>query len=186
LGNAIIKGVIDKTKAAQEILARVTNIVGVAQIDRAKLHLGDILIEPVANPMGAIPVLHTEAGVAGAAAALQALLAVFNPAGIETASVKMDNLGNLSVNANLPGTGMLVINGVQIYIGCTPPDVTQPMVKGTALSSLLTAFLTACAAPPIPPVTPADVLAWVLAIRTAATAALGSLPTTLSTKVFGA
>ena len=137
LGNTIIKGVTDKTKAAQEFLAKVTNIVGPAQINRAKLHLGDILIEPVASSLGAIPVLHTEAGVAGAAAALQALLAVFNPVGIETASVKMDNLGNLSVNANLPGTGMLVINGVQIYIGCTPLDMSQPMVKGTDLLTWL-------------------------------------------------
>ena len=122
LGNAIIKGVVDKTKAAQEFLVKVTQIVGVAQVDKARLHLGDILVEPVASAMGAIPKLHTEiASLGGVPAPLRANLAVCNEAlaGVEIASVKMDQTGNLSINATaVGGTGSVFIHGdTQVVMG---------------------------------------------------------------------
>jgi hypothetical protein len=117
-----------KIKAAQEILAKVTKIVGVVPLDMAKLHLGDIFYEPIPNANAAIPIVHTEMGLTGAAASLRAVLAACNSAGLESASIKIDNLGNMSINAILPGTGMIVISGDTAT--CIGGNIESTMVAG--------------------------------------------------------
>jgi len=146
-GDKVIRSLTDPTKAAQEFLVNITKIIGILPKTVVKLHLGEILQEPVTNPMVPIPVFHTEVGLGGAAAMLQALLAVFNTAGIEIGSIKIDNLGNMSINTTLPGAGKLVINAgtnthilstAGTYIGGTadiPP--IEPMVLGNQLSTWL-------------------------------------------------
>jgi hypothetical protein len=136
LGNKIVRD-LSKTKAAQEILAKVTNIVGFFPLDKALLHLGDIFVEPITNGMAAIPKPHTEIGAIGLATALRAILVAFNDFGIEAASVKLDNMGNVSINANLTGKAF-VIGALGTHLGGTlEATQTHPAVVGDAVFNWL-------------------------------------------------
>lgn len=137
-----IKAILDitRTKAAQEFLVSLKTIQGVVPIDKVKLHLGDIFVEPIVDASTAIPKYHTEAGAVGSAAALRALLAVFNSVGIEISSIKIDELGNMSINTPLPGSGTLSLNAnTKLALG-GPPDLTvEPAVLGQRLVTWLAA-----------------------------------------------
>jgi len=128
---------------AKEVLAVVRKLATAAgpAVDQAKLHLGNIFVEPMVADKG-IPEFHTEIGVAGAAAALRAVLAVFNAAGIEVGSVKIDKMGNMSINTPAPGTGLLsitaltkiAINSLLVHLGTTQDvPATEPGVLGLQL-----------------------------------------------------
>ena len=116
----------------------------ITTIAKATFKLGDIFQnEPIPNQDGGILQPHTEAGASGSASWLNALLAVMNAVGIEVSSVKMDAVGNISINATVVGTGKVIINAgtnthvlstAGTYIGGTadiPP--TEPMVLGQKL-----------------------------------------------------
>jgi len=135
----------------------------------AAIKLGDIFIEPITSQDTGILQPHTEAGAAGIvpAVALRTVLQAFSDTGLEVSSVKLDNLGNMSINAPAPGTGLLSISALTkiavdallIHLGTTQDVLaTEPAVLGTALSTWLLAHThgsgTGPTSPPIQPIIP--------------------------------
>ena len=144
IGNFIAKNPLTQQGAVE---ATTTIYDTLTTLAKATLKLGDIFIEPITSQDTGILQPHTEIGAAGAATWLNAMLAVFNAAGLEVSSIKIDNAGNMSINTPLPGTGKLVINSglnthilstLGTYIGGSanvPP--IEPMVLGQQLYNWL-------------------------------------------------
>lgn len=150
-------------------------------LDTAAVKVGDIFIEPVtvdsgthlptagaATPTkGLLP--HTDLGASGISRAVRALLGVF-AAGTDLGTVKIDDLGNVTVNSNAAGgTSVLnaglkiVINAPLTIIGTTPDDpsaTTEPAVLGTSLITWLNTHQhgsgTGPTSTPITPALPTD------------------------------
>jgi hypothetical protein len=190
VGTGIVRD-LTRTKPAQEILAKVTTIVGLLPIDKAFLHLGDIFIEPVVNGMAAVPKLHTEiVADLGVPAPLRAVLAACNElaGGTEVASIKLDTVGNISVNSTLAGgtfvnsDTQIVLNALAVLLGGNAATAIEPAVKGLTFNALLATFLGAVALGTAVN-TPADVITYCKAIGAAAGTLVAALPTTLSMKV---
>jgi len=142
---------------------------------KATFKLGDIFIEPIASQDAGILQPHTEAGVAGTASWLNAILAVMNAAGIEVASIKMDAVGNLTINTPLGGKTVInssttthIISTAGTWIGGTtegPP--VDPMVLGQQLYTWLAAHKHPTGTGPSGPPTPDDqaTLATILSLK---------------------
>jgi len=151
-------------QGAVEFAVRMTD--PVTALGTASLKLGDIFTEPIVSADKSILEPHTDIGAAGAANWLNAYMGVLIK-GVEVGTVKIDNKGNISVNAALPGQGKVVINAgtnAQIistagtYIGGTadvPP--TEPMVLGTQLMTWLAAHKHPTGMGPSGPPTPDDI-----------------------------
>ena len=145
VGNFIAKNPLTQQGAVE---ATTTIYDAATAVAKATLKLGDIFIEPIPSQDGGVLQPHTEIGIAGAAptATLGAVLAAFNATGIEIGSVKIDKLGNISINTPLPGSGLLSITaGVKLAVDAplvnlgTTQDIpaTEPAVLGTALLTWL-------------------------------------------------
>jgi len=144
IGNFIAK---NPTTQLGAVEATTTIYDTLTAVQKATLKLGDIFIEPVTSQDTGVLQPHTEAGLTGAATWLNAMLAVFNAAGLEVSSIKMDNAGNLTINAPLPGVGKVIINsGVNTHIistlgtyigGSADVPPIEPMVLGTQLYNWL-------------------------------------------------
>lgn len=138
LGSKIVLDAPDITTAAQEFRAIVYD--SLTAKEKVRLHLGSIFDEPILSNTAPIPTLHTEAGPPGLAARVRALLRVCNKLGLELASIKMDEFGNVSINAPLPGTGNLAINaGTRIAVGGDVVSTIEPAVQGIKLANVFMA-----------------------------------------------
>jgi hypothetical protein len=119
----------------------------VTAIAKATFKLGDIFAnEPIPSQDAGILQPHTEIGATGASTWLNAVLAVMNAAGLEVASIKIDNMGNISINTPAPGSGLLsitaltkiAIDSILVHLGTTQDvPATEPVVLGTQLMTWL-------------------------------------------------
>jgi hypothetical protein len=141
------KAIVDSTNPTQygaEVKAEIQTPLA---LPVAKFHMGNILMEPVADPMAGIPTPGTFV------APLRALLSVFSELGVETTTIKMDQTGNMEIAAKLPGTGLLAISaGVsagldapRVDIGGLPPPAgvlaTEPCMQGIKFAIWFKNFL---------------------------------------------
>jgi hypothetical protein len=115
-------------QSAQEFLAVVKKIVGVTSVESVKLHLGDILTEPVTAQIG-VPQVSTTTGQF-----IRALLSVFDPTGqTELASLKMDIAGNIEIT----GTPTAIFDALLVYIGGNAAAATHQAVHADTLITWL-------------------------------------------------
>jgi len=115
-------------QSAQEFLAVVKKIVGVTSVESVKLHLGDILQEPVIAQLG-IPQVSATTGQF-----IRALLSVFDPTGTtELASLKMDVTGNVEIT----GTPQAIFDALLVYIGGNAATATHQAVHNDSLITWL-------------------------------------------------
>jgi len=154
-GDKVIRSLTDPTKAAQEFLVNITKIIGILPKTVVKLHLGEILQEPVTNPM--VPIFEPNIGVTGLP--LRAKLSVSDDGGVaELASIKIDNAGGVEIK----GTPAVVLDALFMYLGVAFGIVTEPAVLGTSLITWLNRHThstgTGPSGTPIVPALPTDFL----------------------------
>jgi hypothetical protein len=149
-GDKIVRSLIDPTKAAQEFLVSVTRIIGIVPKTIVKLHLGEILTEPVIDPSTPIPEFNV--GMIPPSP-LRAKLVVSDDAGAtELAYLRIDNAGGVE----LKGTLGMVVNALQVFIGTNHMNVSEPAVKGQSLYTWLANHKHPTGTGPSGPPTPED------------------------------
>lgn len=134
---------------AKEIFAYVRTLVGVVPLPMARLHLGNVLQEPVASAQAGVP----EVGAFGGF--LRVLLGGYNTIGLPAGALKIDQSGNIDLVSIF---GQLLLNGITIHIGGFPS--LHPAVFGDQLLIWLNAHThptsVGPSGPPVVPATTAD------------------------------